>query len=71
MLAAEDVTPAQYAKLVMDRESGTLRGVALLGEGAGEAIALAAALLAAGARGSDFTAATAVHPSFSEEFVGR
>jgi glutathione reductase (NADPH) len=56
-------------KLVVERESGRVLGVHIVGEAAAEMIQLAAIAIKMGAKKSDFDATVALHPTASEELV--
>jgi len=56
-------------KLVVDRKTGRVLGVHVVGEGAAEMIQMAAIAVKMGAKKSDFDATVALHPTASEELV--
>ena len=56
-------------KLVVDRKTGRVLGVHVVGEGAAEMIQMAAIAMKMGAKKSDFDATVALHPTASEELV--
>ena len=60
-----------FHKLLTEGEDGPLRGVVLVSEGAAEQIGWAATLIAGGVPASALGRPAAVHPSFSEEMIGR
>ena len=57
-------------KLVVERGSGTLLGLHMLGEGAAEVAQLAAVLIEGRANERDFHRAVSLHPTDAEEIVG-
>src|SRR5690606_26983980 len=56
-------------KLVVTREDQRVRGVHIVGHGAGEMIQLAAIAVKMGATKADFDRTVAVHPTAAEELV--
>ncbi len=56
-------------KLVVDKESDRVRGVHIVGHGAGEMIQMAAIAVKMGATKADFDRTVAVHPTAAEELV--
>ena len=65
-----DTEMTQYHRI--DFDGARLAGAVLVGESASDTIAPLAALTAASSAAKDaVAAATAIHPSFAEEFVGR
>ena len=69
-VTAPDRDATTLHKIATD-DAGRLTGVALWEDDAPDLIALAAALIAAGATRDDLFRATGVHPSFAETLVGR
>lgn len=67
VLRASDGPDPAFYQLHFDG-AGRMQGAAIAAEGAENMIAFAAAMLASGAQAESLVRATAIHPSFSEEF---
>ena len=70
ILAPDSARAPDFYKIGFDEATGAMTGAPIISDSAPDLIALCAALIAAKAPASAFTEATAIHPSFAEEFFG-